>query len=426
MEKMRHEIEETKKWKKLADDYASEKRRLMEANTRFINRSNETDARLADLQNIINNNHSDFVTLSNMHNALKKQLAAVSESLVDSQNNEQGLLTERDDLLRQISKDKEMRFQSMDEREDVLASEQPGPPNQDPEPTMTDGNPFALTSQKLKKPTVKRKTSDDKGTKKLSTDQIATNLAALIAQFPNHRLADLTKTAIDLSNKAPPPPPVNLANKPSYKGKGNPKSYAGAAMTAPQSSSLSSIISMMPSVGAMVNSLTNANIAKSNSGPKQQLSPRLSWCKAETSKSAVSRPSTRGTRVSELRLSVPDAGLFKNLKLKSGKTLLDNFAVAINPLLTEAENALLCENPITTLSWAMNGHLIISCTRGLTDPLKDAITRVSPPDMTMTPWSHPMSSCPNSDNIRNGQKYVFGVRDPVLLNPRNLHYRRFV
>ncbi|KAF8337846.1 hypothetical protein F5887DRAFT_1077970 [Amanita rubescens] len=364
--KMQHEIEATKQWKKLADDYAAEKRRLLDANARFIQRSNEADAKLADLQRVINNNHSDFCALTDMHNVLKKQLTAVTSCLAKSENNEQTLDAERSDLLRQIAELKETRFQPMDERDDILVSDQsklprhhnpvPSPdpsPNQDATPTTAKDAPPDPTTQLAKKQPAKSHTPDDRGAKKLNSNQIATNLAALIAQFPNHRLADLTKTAIDLSSKYPPPPPVNNATKPSNRGKGKSRSYAGAAMTASQDSSFNLVMSAMPSVAAMINSSVSTNVtrtnAKPNNSPGQTIGTRLSWRKTETSKSAVIRPSTRGTRVeSELRLSVPDAGLFKNLKLKSGKTLLDNFAVAINPLLTETENSLLCNNPITT------------------------------------------------------------------------------
>ncbi|KAF8665519.1 hypothetical protein AX14_006605 [Amanita brunnescens Koide BX004] len=98
-----------------------------------------------------------------------------------------------------------------------------------------------------------------------------------------------------------------------------------------------------------------------------------SWRAIETSKALVLRPSTKGTRVSELHLKIPktteSAGLFK---LK-GSALLDRVAKLINDHSEPAPRMALRENPLVFVKWSMRGNLVLKCSKPMDDLIKEGI-----------------------------------------------------
>ena len=98
-----------------------------------------------------------------------------------------------------------------------------------------------------------------------------------------------------------------------------------------------------------------------------------SWCAIETSKALVLRPSTKGTRVSELHLRVPKTAESADLFKLKGSALLDRIAKLINDHSEPAPRMALRENPLVFVKWSMRGNLVLKCTKPMDDLIKDGI-----------------------------------------------------
>ena len=97
------------------------------------------------------------------------------------------------------------------------------------------------------------------------------------------------------------------------------------------------------------------------------------WRAIETSKALVLRPSTKGTRVSELHLKIPKVEASAELFRLKGTALLDRVAKIINDHSEPAPRMALQENPLVLIKWSMKGNLVLKCAKPMDDLIKDGI-----------------------------------------------------
>ncbi|KAF8673610.1 hypothetical protein AX14_005343, partial [Amanita brunnescens Koide BX004] len=93
----------------------------------------------------------------------------------------------------------------------------------------------------------------------------------------------------------------------------------------------------------------------------------------ETSKALVLRPSTKGTRVSELHLKIPKMTDSAELFRLKGTALLERVAKVINNHSEPAPRMALRENPLVLVKWSMRGNLVLKCTKPMDDLIKNGI-----------------------------------------------------
>src|SRR6266550_3114083 len=135
----------------------------------------------------------------------------------------------------------------------------------------------------------------------------------------------------------------------------------------------------MQAVGWTVNSnvaATRNGQANGREGGINNGSAGSAWGIVPGKKKDVIWPTTWGTRVSELHLSVPDSAITDRLKPLFGKNLQEAAAAAIDLHLTAEEKRLFTDNPINGVRWAQRGNLIIMCVHGITDSMKVALHKV--------------------------------------------------
>ena len=89
----------------------------------------------------------------------------------------------------------------------------------------------------------------------------------------------------------------------------------------------------------------------------------------------LSLPSSRGTRVNELHLSIGTSDNAKRLSTKSGMDLAKEVTEAISVAATLAECFALKSNPIQGVKWSLRGNLIISCQNPLDDAMKESLKK---------------------------------------------------
>ncbi|KAF8676377.1 hypothetical protein AX14_004947 [Amanita brunnescens Koide BX004] len=97
------------------------------------------------------------------------------------------------------------------------------------------------------------------------------------------------------------------------------------------------------------------------------------WRAIETSKALVLRPSTKGTRVSELHLKIPKTTESADLFRLKGTALLDRIAKIINDHSEPAPRMALWDNPLVLVKWSMKGNLVLKCSKPMDDLVKDGI-----------------------------------------------------
>ena len=85
------------------------------------------------------------------------------------------------------------------------------------------------------------------------------------------------------------------------------------------------------------------------------------------------RPSTKGTRVSELHLKVPKTAESADLFKLKGSALLDRVAKLINDHSEPAPRMALRENPLVFVKWSMRGNLVLKCAKPMDDLIKEGI-----------------------------------------------------
>ena len=87
----------------------------------------------------------------------------------------------------------------------------------------------------------------------------------------------------------------------------------------------------------------------------------------------VLRPSTKGTRVSELHLKIPKTTASSDLFRLKGTALLDRVAKIINDHSEPAPRMALRDNPLVLIKWSMKGNLVLKCAKPMDDLIKDGI-----------------------------------------------------
>ena len=153
-----------------------------------------------------------------------------------------------------------------------------------------------------------------------------------------------------------PPPPLKLDKKPGVR-----RSNAPSPPTAPTA----------PAVPQ--NNFTFAEMVKAASTNAPETKKKPSWRAIETSKALVLRPSTKGTRVSELHLKVPKTAESADLFKLKGSALLERIAKLINDHSEPAPRMALRENPLVFTKWSMRGNLVLKCAKPMDDLIKEGI-----------------------------------------------------
>ena len=154
-----------------------------------------------------------------------------------------------------------------------------------------------------------------------------------------------------------PPPPLKLDKKPGNRRSGAPSPPTPA-----------------PSVPAAApyGNFTFADIAKT-AAATTETKKKPTWRAIETSKALVLRPSTKGTRVSELHLKIPKTADSAELFKLKGSALLERIAKLISEHSEPAPRMALRENPLVFVKWSMRGNLVLKCAKPMDDLIKDGI-----------------------------------------------------
>ncbi|KAF8657401.1 hypothetical protein AX14_007885 [Amanita brunnescens Koide BX004] len=156
-----------------------------------------------------------------------------------------------------------------------------------------------------------------------------------------------------------PPPPLKLDKRPNNRRSGAPSPPTPAP--APTINTQGNF-----TFADMVKAATSKAEATNNKG-------KPTWRAIETSKALVLRPSTKGTRVSELHLKIPKTEVSAELFRLKGTALLDRAAKIINDHSEPAPRMALRENPLVFVKWSMKGNLVLKCAKPMDDLIKDGI-----------------------------------------------------
>ncbi|KAF8687529.1 hypothetical protein AX14_003674 [Amanita brunnescens Koide BX004] len=201
----------------------------------------------------------------------------------------------------------------------------------------------------------------------LFTKHMAAVTTATMSALPHLPFETAIATAFTTVHNVGPPPPLKLDKRPNARRSNAPSPPTAAAPPNP-----------------VQGNFTFADVAKAATANASVADPKKkpSWRAIETSKALAIRPSTKGTRVSELHLKVPKntetAPLFK---LK-GSALLERIAKIISDHSEPAPRMALHENPLVFVKWSMRGNLVLKCAKPMDDlikeGIKDAIAYFSP------------------------------------------------
>ncbi|KAF8661007.1 hypothetical protein AX14_007282 [Amanita brunnescens Koide BX004] len=164
-------------------------------------------------------------------------------------------------------------------------------------------------------------------------------------------------TAFTTVRSVGPPPPLKLDKKPGHRRSGAPSPQTPAPAAAPQGNF---------TFADMVKAATSKE-----AGNEEKRKP--TWRAIETSKALVLRPSTKGTRVSELHLRIPKTAESADLFRLKGTALLERVAKLINDHSEPAPRMALRENPLVLVKWSMKGNLVLKCSKPMDDLIKDGI-----------------------------------------------------
>ncbi|KAF8721141.1 hypothetical protein AX14_010632 [Amanita brunnescens Koide BX004] len=191
----------------------------------------------------------------------------------------------------------------------------------------------------------------------LFTKHIAAVTTATMSALPHLPFETAIASAFTTVRNVGPPPPLKLDKKP-----GNRRSGAPSPSTA------------TPSANPPHGNFTFADMVKAAASKEEPESKKKpTWCAIETNKSLVLRPSTKGTRVSELHLKIPKTTDSAELFKLKGSALLDRIATIIRDHSEPAPRMALRENPLVLVKWSMRGNLVLKCAKPMDDLIKDGI-----------------------------------------------------
>jgi hypothetical protein len=187
----------------------------------------------------------------------------------------------------------------------------------------------------------------------LFTKHVAAMTTATMSALPHLPFETAIATAFTTVRNVGPPPPLKLDKKPGNRRSGAPS--PSTPTPAPQGN------------------FTFADIARTAAAATTEAKKKPTWRAIETSKSLVLRPSTKGTRVSELHLKIPKTTASAELFRLKGTALLERMAQIINDHSEPAPRMALRENPLVLVKWSMKGNLVLKCTKPMDDLIKDGI-----------------------------------------------------
>ncbi|KAF8686584.1 hypothetical protein AX14_003840 [Amanita brunnescens Koide BX004] len=191
----------------------------------------------------------------------------------------------------------------------------------------------------------------------LFTKHVAAVTTATMSALPYLPFEAAIANAFATVRNVGPPPPLKLDKRPS----GNRRSGAPSPPT--------------PAPMAPQGNFTFADMVKAASAKTDDAAPKKkpTWRAMETSKALVLRPSTKGTRVSELHLKIPKTNESADLFRLKGTALLERVAKLINDHSEPAPRMALRENPLVLVKWSMKGNLVLKCSKPMDDLIKDGI-----------------------------------------------------
>ncbi|KAF8666229.1 hypothetical protein AX14_006523, partial [Amanita brunnescens Koide BX004] len=192
----------------------------------------------------------------------------------------------------------------------------------------------------------------------LFTKHVAAVTTATMSALPHLPFEAAIANAFTTVRNVGPPPPLKLDKKP-----GNRRSGAPSPPTPAPASGI-------PQGNFTFADMVKAATSKSNDGDSKK---KPSWRAIETSKALVLRPSTKGTRVSELHLRVPKTTESTELFKLKGSALLDRVAKLISDHSEPAPRMALRENPLVFVKWSMRGNLVLKCAKPMDDLIKEGI-----------------------------------------------------
>ncbi|KAF8678537.1 hypothetical protein AX14_004694, partial [Amanita brunnescens Koide BX004] len=205
----------------------------------------------------------------------------------------------------------------------------------------------------------------------LFTKHVAAVTTATMSALPHLPFEAAIASAFTTVRNVGPPPPLKLDKKPGNRHSGAPSPPTPQPPAAVASSGNLTFADMVKAATAAAAGTDNADGKK-----------KPTWRAIETSKALAIRPSTKGTRVSELHLRVPKTAESADLFKLKGTTLLDKVAKLINDHSEPAPRMALRENPLVYVKWSMRGNLVLKCAKPMDDliknGIKDAITYFFP------------------------------------------------
>ena len=194
--------------------------------------------------------------------------------------------------------------------------------------------------------------------KPLFTKHVAAVTTATMSALPHLPFETAIATAFTTVRNVGPPPPLKLDKKPGARRSNAPSPQTAQSPPEP------------PKGNFMFADIAKAAAASTEGGGKGK---KPTWRAIETSKSLVLRPSTKGTRVSELHLKIPKTSESADLFRLKGTALLERVAKLINDHSEPAPRMALRANPSVLVKWSMKGNLVLKCTKPMDDIIKDGI-----------------------------------------------------
>ncbi|KAF8690957.1 hypothetical protein AX14_002868 [Amanita brunnescens Koide BX004] len=192
----------------------------------------------------------------------------------------------------------------------------------------------------------------------LFTKHVAAVTTATMSALPHLPFETAIASAFTTVRNVGPPPPLKLDKKPGARRSNAPSPQSAQALLVPPQSNFT--FADMAKAAAATTAATEAK-------------KKPSWRAIETSKALVLRPSTKGTRVSELHLKVPKTAESADLFKLKGSALLERIAKLINDHSEPAPRMALRENPLVFVKWSMRDNLVLKCAKPMDDLIKDGI-----------------------------------------------------
>ena len=189
----------------------------------------------------------------------------------------------------------------------------------------------------------------------LFTKHVAAVTTATMSALPHLPFETAIATAFSTVRSVGPPPPLKLDKKPGNRRSAAPSPPTPAPAPVPHGN------------------FTFADIARAAVTNVDDTKKKPTWRAMETSKALVLRPSTKGTRVSELHLKIPKTTDSAELFRLKGTALLERIAKVINDHSEPAPRMALRENPLVLVKWSMRGNLVLKCAKPMDDLIKNGI-----------------------------------------------------